>query len=295
MSATWPGKGEFIRRQFLAGAAVIAVSGSAAGSMAAVRAPHRGLPRDFLDRLRLWMTTACLPGLSMARLERGVVTNSVHVGLANAETGQQVTGDTLFEACSMSKPVFAYGVLKLSEAGVIDLDRPLSAYFLPDYYPDDPLIRTITARHVLSHSSGLPPWGDENKPESFKPGFEPGRYFSYSGEGYFWLQLVVEHVTGLGLDPVMRQHLFEPAGMRSSYFAGFEALASRAAFGHRIGKVAADQGWRNVLGQTEPLAAKWGKPLRDWTQTDWLRAGAELVPSSPPKRLRFTNAAASLL
>jgi len=46
---------------------------------------------------------------------------------------------------------------------------------------------------------------------------------------------------------------------------------------------------------TEPIAEKWGKPVRDWTHDDWLRAGAEIVPKSPPKRLRFVNAAGSLL
>jgi len=288
------GRDGYYRRTFLAGAAAAALSGVAEATASPLASPD-SLPPGLAGQIRDWMKIACLPGLSIARLDKGAVTGSLDFGVANSETGQPVTRDSLFEACSMSKPVFAYGVLKLSQAGLIDLDRPLAGYVLPSYYPDDPLIRKITARHVLSHSSGLPPWGDENKPESFKPTFEPGRYFSYSGEGYFWLQLVVEDITGLGLDPFMRKYLFEPAGMRSSVFAGFAEIAPRAVFGHRGGKVAADQGWRNVLGQTEALATKWGKPLRDWTQKDWLRAGAELVPSSPPKRLRFTNAAASLL
>lgn len=253
------------------------------------------LSPELQEQIRLWMKTACVPGLTVARIERGAILGSWHAGVANADTREPVTQSTLFEACSMSKPVFAYGVLKLSEKGVIDLDRPLATYFAPPWFPDDPLIGKISARHVLTHSSGLPPWGDENKPETLRPMFEPGSHFSYSGEGYFWLQLVVEEITGQGLDPLMRKHVFEPAGMESSYFTGFAALAQRAAFGHRNGKVASDQGWRNVLDQTEPRAAKWGKPVRDWSHKDWLRAGAEIVPAKPPKRIRFANAAASLL
>jgi CubicO group peptidase (beta-lactamase class C family) len=278
-----------------AAAAAALPSGTPATAQGRAPASTPIVSPELEDQIRLWMKAACVPGLALARIERGAVMGSWQVGVGNADTREPVTESTLFEACSMSKPVFAYGVLKLSEAGLIDLDRPLASYFLPAYFPDDPQIRTITARHVLTHSSGLPPWGNENRPETLQPTFPPGRYFSYSGEGYFWLQLVVEEITGIGLDPLMRTHVFEPAGMHSSFFTGFAALAPRAAFGHHSGKVASDQGWRNVLDRTEPRAAAWGKPVRDWTHRDWLRAGAEIVPSNPPKRVRFTNAAASLL
>jgi hypothetical protein len=84
--------------------------------------------------------------------------------------------------------------------------------------------------------------------------------------------------------------------MRHSTFAGDTACVPTAASGHAGGRVAPDDGWRSVLKLTEPIAKKWGKPIRDWTQDDWIRAGQEIVPNAPPpKRVRFTNAAASLL
>jgi CubicO group peptidase (beta-lactamase class C family) len=52
---------------------------------------------------------------------------------------------------------------------------------------------------------------------------------------------------------------------------------------------------RPVMGLVGPRARAWRKPLRDWTHHDFLRAGAELQPSSPPVRVRFQNAAGSLL
>jgi CubicO group peptidase (beta-lactamase class C family) len=94
----------------------------------------------------------------------------------------------------------------------------------------------------------------------------------------------------------MREQLFEPAGMRSSTYVGDEKDAALAAYGHVEGRVAADQGWRDVLKITSAYAKKWGKPLRDWRQEDWVRVGAEQSPNKPaPARVRFENAAASLL
>src|SRR5690348_7172749 len=144
------------------------------------------------------MQLAGVPGLSMAVLDRGALAWQQSFGVAD---------DTLFEAASTSKPVFAYAVLQLVERGVIDLDRPLALYHRPPYLPPDARLDRITARHVLTHSSGLRNWGDEGKPETFVPAFEPGTRFRYSGEGFFWLQLVAEKLTGKGLDALMRELL----------------------------------------------------------------------------------------
>jgi CubicO group peptidase (beta-lactamase class C family) len=281
------------RRGFLG----IACAAGAQLTMPAHAASNSGWipPREFVDHLPSLMRLGCLPGLSIAIVSKGRVAWTRNYGLANAETKGPVRDDTLFEAASISKPVFAYGVLQLADRNAIDLDRPLAGYYKPAYMPDDPLIREITARHVLTHSSGLPNWGDEERPESFKPAFKPGTAFAYSGEGFFWLQLVAEHLTGQGLDSFMRAQLFEPAGMTRSFFAGDMDIARILSVGHTGGKVARDTGFRSVLNLIEPIAQKWNKPLRGWTQEDWIRAGGDIVPKAPPKRVRFVNSAASLL
>src|SRR5580658_1850337 len=134
-----------------------------------------------------------VPGLAMAVI-RGGKTTWVHgFGTKEATTGQPVTIETVFEAASLSKPVFAYGVLKLVEQGKLGLDVPLTTYLPKPYIPGDERLVKITARVVLSHRTGFPNWrGDDGLLPIY---FTPGERFSYSGEGYVYLQRVVEQIT----------------------------------------------------------------------------------------------------
>ena len=231
----------------------------------------------------------------MAVMEDGKVVWTRSFGVLNSKTKEPVRDDTLFEAASMSKPVFAYTVLRLAEERVIDLDRPLVGYYRPAYLPKDEYIDQITARHVLTHTTGLPDWGEEGKPETLKPSFKPGSYFSYSGEAFVFLQFVIERITGQGLDTLVRGRLFQPAGMSHSTFAWDSESSRQASYGHD-GGVVASQFRREGWSQFEPVAKKWNKPLRDWTQDDWVRASSLLNPNQPaPKRVGYVNSAASLL
>jgi CubicO group peptidase (beta-lactamase class C family) len=284
------------RRGFLSAVAGIGTTILVKGSGARPAASSWIPSSDFLDRLPTLMRVACVPGLSMAVVERGAVVWSRSFGVLNASTGELVRDDTPFEAGSMSKSVFAYAVLQLADAKRIDLDKPLVSYHRPPYLPEHPDIDRITARHVLTHSTGLPNWGDDNKPETLIPGFTPGTFFSYSGEGMFWLQLVAEHITESSLDALVRKQLFAPAGMKSSCFVGDAESLAHSAWGHQGGRVARDQGLRNVVNATSALATTWNKPMRDWTNDDWVKAASILDRNAPPpKRVRFSNSAASLV
>jgi CubicO group peptidase (beta-lactamase class C family) len=139
------------------------------------------------------MAESRVPGLSIALIEHGKIAWERGLGVKNTASGEKVNSNTVFEAASLSKRVFAYAVLKLVDRRLIDLDVPLFQYF-PGYI-DDPRIRTVTARQVLTHTSGLPNWRPNGKPLAFA--FDPGTRFSYSGEGFVYLQAVVEHLTGI--------------------------------------------------------------------------------------------------
>src|SRR5438445_3866389 len=154
-----------------------------------------------------------VPGLSLAIVRDGRIELRRAYGVKDAASGTPVDADTVFEAASLSKPVFAYAVLKLADAGKLDLDAPVAKY-LPGDYVDDPRQSAITARRVLSHTTGFPNWRPSGQP--LKIHFAPGERFSYSGEGFVYLQKAVERLTGQTLDAVMKRLVFEPLHMASS-------------------------------------------------------------------------------
>ncbi len=141
-----------------------------------------------------------------------------------------LNSDSVFQAASLSKPVFAYEVLKLVEQGKLELDAPVVKYLpqgyrhqfdpfdaKPPFKSDlvtDPRIQAVTVRMVLNHTSGLPNWA------SGPLGFDsaPGAKWQYSGEGFVLLQRAVEAVTGEQLDRFMTAQVFKPLGMNHSNY-----------------------------------------------------------------------------
>jgi CubicO group peptidase (beta-lactamase class C family) len=178
-----------------------------------------------------------VPGASIALIAGRQVVWSKSFGVADANKGTPVTGETLFEACSMSKPVFAYLVMKLVEQGKLDLDRPLAEYLPEDDPPAQPEKRLITARMVLSHTTGFPNWrkGGEERGGPLPVKSRPGSRFGYSGEGIFYLQRVVEHVTGEPLDAYARRTLFGPLGLSHMSYVWTPELEPALASGHDDG------------------------------------------------------------
>ena len=158
------------------------------------------------------------PGLSIAIIRGNSVRYSNGYGLTKADSTQRVTSETVFDAASLSKPVFAYAVLQLVEQGLIDLDKPLFEY-LP--YPDvaaDERYKKITARMVLSHRTGFPNWRKNRRLPELAMVTAPNERFGYSGEGYVYLQKVVEKITGKPMNVFMTEYVFTPLKMtRSSY------------------------------------------------------------------------------
>jgi CubicO group peptidase (beta-lactamase class C family) len=188
----------------------------------------RRLERDVPELMR----KASVPGMSVALIRDGK-TFWVHgFGVKSTQTKQAVTDDTVFEAASLSKPVFAYAVLKLVDEGKMNLDTPLSKY-LPGPYDvkDDDRVNKITARFVLSHRTGFRNWRN-NGPLSIY--FTPGERFSYSGEGYVYLSKVVEKLTGEPFNDFMTRTVFKPLGMSSSSYLWRPDYDERAATGHDV-------------------------------------------------------------
>ena len=171
-----------------------------------------------------------VPGLSIFVIRDSSLLWSKGFGVKNVATNEAVTPATIFEAASLSKPVFAYAVLKLCEMGTLGLDTPLTEYLTEPFLPDDPRLKLITARMVLSYSSGIPHQRKQGQPLTLL--FEPGTKFHYSAIGYAYLQKVVEKVSEQSLADFMRVNLLEPLDMTDSSFGWVNKYRKQIAQGY---------------------------------------------------------------
>lgn len=174
------------------------------------------------------MKQAKVPGLSIALIRDSKIAWSQGFGLRGVQASGPVTVSTIFEAASLGKPVFAYAVLKLVDQGKLNLDKPLMEY-LPSYETRDPNLQKITARIVLSHRTGFPNWRRGNP---LTISFTPGERFSYSGEGFVYLQKVVERITGEPIQQFMQRVVFKPLEMPDSSYVWQARFEGRAALPH---------------------------------------------------------------
>ena len=184
------------------------------------------------------MEKAGVPGLSIAVIRDGKTAWTGSFGVRNTATNEPVTENTLFNVGSLSKPVFAYGVLKLVDAGKLKLDEPLAPYLPKESTEGDPRFQQITARLVLSHRTGFPNWPGDGKPLTIH--FTPGERFSYSGSGMVFLQKAVEKITGKLLNDYMQEAVFTPLGMKHSSYVWKPAFENEVAVGHDVAGIPVD-------------------------------------------------------
>ena len=177
----------------------------------------------------LLMSRHQVPGVGLVGIDKGRIAWEKYFGVREAGKDSLVDENTVFEAASMSKPLAAYAALKLVEQGRLDLDRPLCSYLSEPYLRDEPLHQKITARMVLSHTSGFPNW---RRDQPLRVLHEPGTRYLYSGEGFVFLQRVIEGLAGEDYESYMQRTLLQPLSMTSSSFQWQDAYAEVGAAGH---------------------------------------------------------------
>ncbi len=200
-------------------------------------------PQKWQNEISDLMAKARIPGLSAAIIQDGEIVWADAFGVKNDSTGEPCDKQTIFEAASMTKPLFAYIALLYAKEGKLDLDKPLVKYLPKQLIADSvlthPLDRPgfrrdwfekITARHVLSHSAGMP----HGKPidEYYPLLFEPGKEFKYSASGYRFLQLVIEYMEGATLDEIAKKRVLDPLGMTETSLVWRDEYEQTAANGH---------------------------------------------------------------
>ena len=164
--------------------------------------------------------------ISVAVIQDARVAYREAAGIVDPRSKQPVNERTVFRGASLSKPVFAYLIMKLVGEGILDLDKPLVQYLdrpLPEFadYRDlkaDDRYRLLTARIILSHRSGFPNWRIMNPGRRLDFKFAPGEQFKYSGEGYRLLQMILEQITGKPFNDLAREKVFEPLAAKNTSY-----------------------------------------------------------------------------
>lgn len=208
----------------------------------------------FLDNLELLICAQgdYRSGSSAAQILAQIGTPSTSVaildhGSISARTFSTVgdNSETVFQACSISKPVASLAAMKMVQAGKLRLDGSIT-----DYLPaasleiittpsTRKLVEHITIKHLLSHTSGLSQGGFEGYPNNNNPAVNlesvlsgaaganslhvhlsglPGQRFSYSGGGITVLHLIMESMTGKLLPELVHELVLEPLGMQRSFY-----------------------------------------------------------------------------
>ena len=170
------------------------------------------------------MQAAEVTGVGIAIFHKGKVAFLKTYGFRDIEKQLPLTPDSVLNGASFTKAAFTYLVMQLVDDHALDLDKPIQQYLpkpLPDYpkyqdLADDPRYKRITARMLLSHTSGFPNfrWTKEDKKLTIN--FEPGSRYAYSGEGMQLLQFVVETIAKASLKDLMQDRVFAPLGMSRS-------------------------------------------------------------------------------
>jgi len=184
---------------------------------------------------------ACeLASLSVLAIRDGRIAYEAQFGQrfigAGGVASKPVDAHTLFRIASISKMMTTLGLMRLVEAGKVDLDADVSTYLgfslRNPHFPDQPIV----LRHLLTHTSSLRDeagysWGtDVALKDVLVPGSRlhgegkmwaanagPGAYFTYCNLGWGVIGTIMERVTGERFDRLMRRLLVEPLGLHAGY------------------------------------------------------------------------------
>lgn len=201
------------------------------------------------SRIPALMQDYDIPGVCVALIKKGEIAWTKAYGFADLESGSKMTTDVYLRVQSISKPVTAWGVMKLVEQGKIELDAPVQQYIKNWSFPETGFSpEKITVRQLLSHCAGMPlgdvldiyspeeaiPSLQESLTKTARLAQEPGLSFAYSNVGYNLLELLIEEVTGLAYSKYMEQEVLTPLGMHQSTFIWTPELNPPVPLGYNL-------------------------------------------------------------
>ena len=200
------------------------------------------LKNSLFRQIPQWMAENHVPCVGVGLIENGKIKWIKVFG--DLKKGIPAPSNTLFNIASQTKPVVAMVVLRLVANGNWDLDEPLAHYWIDPDLTNDPYLKKLTTRYVLSHQTGFPNWRSDSDSGKLYFKFEPGTKFGYSGEGFEYLRRALENKFDRSLDKLMDSVLLRPLGMRDTRYWGRDLDTNRFAM------------WHNGQGNRYPNAIK---------------------------------------
>ncbi len=203
------------------------------------------------------MDSLNIKGLSFALINNGKIVYENNYGIKDVKTQEPIDSKTTYEAASISKPVFTFFVMKQVEKGLLDLDTPLYQYLPYSDIEDDERYKSITARMVLSHSSGFCNIRWFNPDHRLNILFTPGTNFEYSGEGFDYLTSVVAHLNKLSLsnlDSLFQEEITKPIMLDHFHFQINDYIKSNLASAHQGDSIVYADYWdRSIFSGSSSL------------------------------------------
>jgi CubicO group peptidase (beta-lactamase class C family) len=207
------------------------------------------------------MSRQKIPGMALAVVKSGEVVVAKGYGFANLEHRVPVTTHSIFQAGSIGKQFTAAAIVLLEEHGKLRLDDKIARY-LP---PTKTRWGSITIRHLLTHTSGIPEYEDEvddrrdySEPELaelvglLSRRSPPGHKFEYSNSGYLLLGIIIRTVTGKFHADYIRENIFEPLGMNTARILTDADIDPNRVTGYRMsnGRIVQQQWVSPTFNQT---------------------------------------------
>jgi CubicO group peptidase (beta-lactamase class C family) len=195
------------------------------------------------DYLSAEIAAKHIPGLSLAVIRDSKVEKLSAYGLANVELAVPASPQTVFQIQSITKTFTSAAILMLMEEGKLSLDDPIGKHLegTPDTW------KTITLRHLLSHTSGIKDFINEPtaslrldvsetdvlRATAPRPlNFEPGEKYAYSNTNYHLLAMVIRKITGKSFGDYLNERIFTPLGMTNTRIVSLSDIIPNRAAGY---------------------------------------------------------------
>ena len=207
--------------------------------------------RDLCDEVVAAMARFGVPGAAVGVLRDGVA-YAAGFGITNVAAPVAVDDHTLFQIGSITKTFTGTAIMRLVEAGKLDLDASVRTYLPELRLRDEEVAARVTIRHLLNHTGG---WlgdyfddtgmGDDALAQIVArvaelPQWTPlGQYFSYNNAGFYLAGRIIEVITGQTYEAALQALVLDPLGMAESFFFAADCISRRVAVGHTVGETGA--------------------------------------------------------